>query len=305
MAGPPPIVYTPAGHTDQNVPQYPKWIQFLLIPILVLTIIVLGLVAYAMNIGRSGQKDQTEAGYYVYYIYEYGVDGAASLAFNIFACVWGMIVTVYIFLALGPVARLHFKWLIFALSILSCIFWLTAFAYIASFASNFKKFITDNEDSALFYYAGYSSSYSSGYSSGNIYGSGDDTLNTVLDVIKTIKNVQQIVAAAAGIGALVWILWMVFTSIYSIALFRGTSFNSGMVASAPAPSYEPKPGMPLQPMYPPEQPAYQQPMSPGPQGYAYAQPVAYPPLKPEPVFDPRLQNQVMTPPPQQPVYTNS
>ncbi|KAF3942068.1 hypothetical protein ABW19_dt0202968 [Dactylella cylindrospora] len=295
---PPPQQMQPQQHAagahneflSKERPEFPTWVAYLLIPILIFTLIVMGLTGYAVS------DPYLKTGY-------------DSLPFALFAASWGIIVTVYIFLAIGHMPHIHYKWIVFILAVLTCIWWLVAFAYLASQAREVMNYINTIDD----YYNSYSS-YGSGSSSDysdiindiidSYFGkakrdisrrksssSSSSYYSSALDEWNKYKTAGKCMAAAAGVGAIVWILWMIFTIFYSIALFRNVNFHSasGAVVAPPPVSYEPKTGIPL------EQPAY--PAVPVP----VASPVpAYGPVKPDPAYDPRVQTPFITPPPPQP-----
>jgi len=264
VAGPAPTTYAneaapnyaAAGTRSKNnflnreVPPVPNGLKFLLIPILIVTLIVLGLTSFVANYYSGGY---------------YTVGG--SIAFNIFATAWTIIVVIYFFVAFFGARHGHYRWIIFILLIFTVLWWLIAFAYLASNAHTLVSYVNGYNSYYSDYYNNYSYDYYDyGYSS--------------TSYVDTFSVVAYCAAAASGLGALVWIFWVVFFGIYTRAMFRTT----GSASSAPAPvpvSYgEAKPPIqPPQPVYQQHQNVapYQQPQYPSqlPQG-------SYPPNTPMP-----------------------
>ncbi|KAK6340817.1 hypothetical protein TWF696_009135 [Orbilia brochopaga] len=308
-------------------PPYPPWLRVLPPVILVFTIGVLAMVAYVVHTVGEG-KD--------------------SLGFNLFACSWGLIVTTYIILAMFQMPHIHYNYIILILSIFSCIWWLTAFAYLASdtrkvfdvidlvnsYASLYSSLIKRApghitldmaQINALLAAAAsaagtgkvkrQSTSYSSGF-----YGDFSSLLDGYLSAFETLKTVAKVMAGASAVGAIVWVLWMVFTIFFAIALFRSPSPGAANTAASyepkleqghlpqpqPASHYQPQPASPYQ--QPPVYPSVPIPGSTAPpadSSYAPVKPdgavFAAPAPAPTPTIipvDPRQQDEIfMTPPP--------
>ncbi|KAF3915844.1 hypothetical protein AA313_de0200483 [Arthrobotrys entomopaga] len=265
------------GFMSNQPPNYRPWLNFLIPVIMVLNLGVLAMVAYAAHKLHTGND---------------------SLGFNIFAAVWTLIVGAYFIVALFVMKHLHFKWIIFILSVLSCIWWLTAFAYLASQTRQLYQVINlVNSYSSLGSSYGYSFAKTGKFKRDlavafaaatavqkrytSLSGYGD--LDSYVKIFKTYKTVAAVMAGASAIGAIIWVLFMVFTILYALALFRGFSSSSGTIGGAPGATYEPK--VEMQPYAGPPAPV-------GQEGYA--------PTKPEAVaYDPRVQpgTEFMTPPP--------
>ncbi|KAK6528884.1 hypothetical protein TWF694_004115 [Orbilia ellipsospora] len=268
------------GFMSTQQPAVRPWLKFLIPVIMVLNLGVLAMVAYAAHELNTG---------------------ADSLGFNIFAAVWTLIVGGFFIVAFFVMPHLHFKWIIFILSILSCIWWLTAFAYLASQTHSIYQVIDlVNKYASLGSDYGYSFAKTSKFKRDLItlasaavqkrqYTGLDGSLSYYYAIFKTYKTVAAVMAGASAIGAIIWVLFMVFTILYALALFRGSS--SPAAAGAPA-TYEPK--VEMQP-YGGVAPPYTGPPAPAPVGQE-----GFAPTKPEAVaYDPRMQpgTEFMTPPP--------
>ncbi|EPS42692.1 hypothetical protein H072_3295 [Dactylellina haptotyla CBS 200.50] len=288
---PQPLPYQPTAHNtapekatgnsflSTEQPAYPGWLKFLPVAILILALGVIAMVGYVAHEFNSGTE---------------------SLGFNLFAGSWTLIVGTYLILAFFFMPHIHFRWIILILSAISCIWWLTAFAYLASNTRQVYQIINYiNQYSGSFggsSYYGYKGKFKRDvlmFTESMIVGSGLQkrqfstsdlsSLSGLLSAFNTLKTVAAVMAGAAGIGAIVWLLFMAFTIFYAISMFRGSPSPG-----AGAANYEPK--VEMQP-YNAQAPAYQPPVSA--EGYA--------PAKPEgaAIYDPRMTpgTEFMTPPP--------
>jgi len=146
-------------------------------------------------------------------------DSFTSLSFAVFACVWTILVGIYISLSFSVWRGSHYRWIIFILLILSTIWWLVAFAYLASDAKDALDAVKEFDASLALgsliqkrkSYAGSSSSYN----------------KKLADWYDNFRTASKGMAGASGIGALIWILFIVFTIFYSLGLFRKQ--NNGTV----------------------------------------------------------------------------
>ncbi|EWC46179.1 hypothetical protein DRE_04557 [Drechslerella stenobrocha 248] len=246
-------------------PEYPAWLRILPLAILVLTFGVLAMIAYVVNVSGTGEQ---------------------SLGFNLFACAWGILVLAYIILAIFSIPSIHYNWLILGLSVLSAIFWLTAFAYLASDTHKiFQAIDLINQYASL--YSSFSSfsfatkptvrraaaavagfkldfaeidalieaSKAGGLVKRQSY-RGDSGVSGIVEryfrEFETIRRASRVMAGAAAIGAIIWVLWVVFTVFYCIALRRS---SESAPADGAVASYEPKleqgqGQLPQQPIYP-------------------------------------------------------
>ncbi|KAF3906421.1 hypothetical protein ABW20_dc0105333 [Dactylellina cionopaga] len=264
-----------SGFMRAEKPAYPPWLGFLPPLILLFSLGVLGMVAYVAHTVN---------------------DGSSSLGFNIFACVWTLLVGTYLILAFWFMPQIHYRWIILILSVISSIFWLVAFAYLASDTHKVYQVIN-----LVNSYSSYGSGYYGGYSFAKTNGSGkvkravealglglekrQFSSTGLVDAYKLLKTIAAVMAGGAGIGA---ILFVVFTIFYGIAVFRGTSATPSPETATG--TYEPK--VEMQPYGGVQQPAYPP---------AVAQ-ESFAPIKPDgPGFiDPRQQTpgtDFMTPPP--------
>ncbi|KAF3919391.1 hypothetical protein ABW21_db0206401 [Orbilia brochopaga] len=287
---------------SRDRPAYPGWLRVLPPVILVFTVGVLGMVAYVVHTTGEGRD---------------------SLGFNLFACAWGLIVTPYIILSMFNMPQIHYNWLILILAGFSCIWWLTAFAYIASDARKIFQVI-DLIDS-------YSSLYS-----GSIIKRAASAMPGFITL--DFAQMDELLAAAKAAGVhsklkramsssyssdfygsysdlLSGVLWCVFTVVFAWSLFRSSSSTPAAVAS-----HEPKIEQGFNPQMDPQPYSQQQsypqtpvyPSVPIP-GASPAVESSYAPVKPDAAIfsapapaptptiipvDPRQQDEIfMTPPP--------
>jgi len=147
-------------------------------------------------------------------------DSFTSLSFAVFACVWTILVGIYISLSFSVWRGSHYRWIIFILLILSTIWWLVAFACLASDAKDALDSVK-LADRAL--------RQSSGY-----YYSPSRIPNSLLDWYSRFRTASKGMAGASGLGALIWILFIVFTIFYSIGLFR-KQYNGAVTYAQEAP----------------------------------------------------------------------
>ncbi|RVD88255.1 uncharacterized protein DFL_002446 [Arthrobotrys flagrans] len=223
-------------------PPYRPWLKFLPILILVFTAGVIAMVGYVVNFAGNGTQ---------------------SLGFSLFAGSWTLLVGTFLVLAFWNMSQIHYRWIIFILSVLSCIWWLTAFAYLASNTRESFKAIKLFEQ-----YSSYTNSY--GFDPSD-YGfrkrdlgairllEKRQSISQIYEIIRNLpkyKTVASVMAGAATVGAIIWVIFCVFTVFYAIALF----------------SSSPSPLAPVASMGPP--PVGQEQKT---ETYAYVQP-AYPPV---------------------------
>ncbi|KAJ6262376.1 hypothetical protein Dda_3184 [Drechslerella dactyloides] len=323
IGGAPPVQYTnaaPAAAPPGTMaadskklmtterPAYPEWVRFLPPVILLFTVGVLAMVAYVVHTTDTGQD---------------------SLGFNLFACAWGLLVTPFIIVATFTHPRLHYTYLILVLALFSCIWWLTAFAYLASDTKKVMDVIKLIESYASLY--GSSSSIfkraamalpghiamdfakidgllaaakDGGLVKRASYGSVSGILQEYYKEFQTLKTVSKVMAGAAGLGAIIWILWVVFTVMFIIGLARGSRSSPGVAGT-----YEPKieQQQQFQPQYqptatqlgqPPVYPTMPPPAAMDSSSYAPVKSEGFAPSQPTIIpVDPRAQEQFITPPP--------
>ncbi|KAK6521415.1 hypothetical protein TWF506_001633 [Arthrobotrys conoides] len=224
-------------------PPYRPWLKFLPILILVFTVGVIAMIGYVVNVAG---------------------DGTQSLGFNLFAGAWTLIVGTFFILAFWNMPHIHYRWIIFILSVLSCIWWLTAFAYLASNTKQSFDVIKILEQYSS--YSGSSFSFDPsdyGFRKRDLATLGllekRQSVSQIYDYIRNLpkyKTAASVMAGAATIGAIIWIIFCVFTVFYAMALFSNSS------------SSQPAPIAPIGPV-----PVGQEPKT---ETYAHIQPV-YPP----------------------------
>ncbi|KAK6350860.1 hypothetical protein TWF718_004042 [Orbilia javanica] len=241
-------------------PAYRPWLKFLPIVIVVFTVGVIAMIGYVVNVVGTGTQ---------------------SLGFNLFAGAWTLIVGTFLILAFWNMPQIHYRWIIFILSALSCIWWLTAFAYLASNTKDSFKVIKLLES-----YRSYTNNYSFDPSDYGIrkrdlaaIGLLEKRQSSVSEIYEYIANLPKyktaasVMAGAAAIGAITWVIFCVFTIFYAIALFSTTS-NSQL---APVTPMGPPPVAQKVETYAHVQPTY--PPAPAPNA-----PFAGQPIRPESTF---------------------
>ncbi|KAF3078530.1 hypothetical protein TWF569_002794 [Orbilia oligospora] len=222
-------------------PPYRPWLKFLPILILVFTIGVIAMIGYVVNVVG---------------------DGSQSLGFNLFAGAWTLIVGTFLILAFWNMPHIHYRWIIFILSVLSCIWWLAAFAYLASNTKQSFEVIKILES-----YSSLSSTYSFdpsdyGFRKRDLSALGllekRQSVSQIYEYIRNLpkyKTAASVMAGAATIGAIIWVIFCVFTVFYAMALFSSSPSQPAPAAPmGPVPvGQEPKieTYANVQPVYPP------------------------------------------------------
>lgn len=138
----------------------PAFLFWIRIAILVLSVLVLGLIAFSLS------------------VWTVVVD---AFAFGIFCCIYNFIVGGYLIVSVARFVNFWNCWAVLALDIIGVVFWLAAWASMASWASS-KKFLGGAR---------------SGLFSSFIMRRSDHPYNKH-------KGSWQAAAAASGLGALIW-----------------------------------------------------------------------------------------------------
>ncbi|KAI1261036.1 hypothetical protein F5Y18DRAFT_403150 [Xylariaceae sp. FL1019] len=168
------------GLLARGAPRLPKYTLYIVGATILLSVIVLALAAYAQSLsGRSS------------YYYDSGIAG-----FLIFVAIWTWLVFGGIFGLEKYLPRFYYRVGVLVAQILTIIFWLSAWAWAASWAAYILSF-----DS----YAGFD----------GIGGS--------------LKAFGQSIGACAGIGALIWIMSIVVLFIFSRACTNDTNTSTADV----------------------------------------------------------------------------
>ncbi|KAK6507096.1 hypothetical protein TWF481_005545 [Arthrobotrys musiformis] len=225
-------------------PAYRPWLKFFPILILVFTVGVIAMIGFVVNSVGTGTQ---------------------SLGFNLFAGAWTLIVGTFLVLAFWNMPHIHYRWIIFILSVLSCIWWLTAFAYLASNTKESFQVINLLES-----YSSYTSFDPSDYGfkkrglseamgTVSMLGKRQSSVSQIYDAIKNLskyKTAASVMAGASAIGAIIWVIFCVFTVFYAMALFSRSSSSApaavtpmGPVPVAQEPKIETYAN--VQPVYPP------------------------------------------------------
>ncbi|KAK6534565.1 hypothetical protein TWF281_005878 [Arthrobotrys megalospora] len=222
-------------------PPYRPWLGFLPPVILAFTVGVIAMVGYAawaLN------------------------DGSQSIGFNLFTGVWTLLVGTYLVLAFWVLPNIHYRWIIFILSVLSCIWWLTAFAYLASNTRDTFRAID-----LLDPYSSYTNTNPYSFDPSD-YGFRKRDLDAIKSLGKrqststllyyirrlpTLKKAAGTMAGASAIGAIIWVTFCVFTVFYGISLFSGppSSAPAPMAPAVGAPEQKIETYAHVQPTYPP------------------------------------------------------
>jgi uncharacterized membrane protein len=188
------------SYTAQHVVDQPPWIKFIRIAQVSLSVLILALAAFALSAIPYGNT--------------FGTFG-----FNIFTCMFTLIVGAYLLITPLRAPKLYNCWAALVLEIFGVIFWLSAFATLASWASlglltvgSLRK--RDAKKS--------SSSSSSSSSSNDVFGSDylDNITKEAEERYARYRAGWRCAGAAAGLGGIVWILFMITLITYSIFLHR-------------------------------------------------------------------------------------
>ncbi|KAG0134856.1 hypothetical protein HOY82DRAFT_583896 [Tuber indicum] len=161
------------SYTAQHVVDQPPWLKFVRVAQVSLSVLILALAAFALSAIPYGNT--------------FGTFG-----FNIFTCLFTFIVGAYLLVTPLRAPKLYNCWAALVLEIFGVIFWLSAFATLASWASlglltvDYLDNITKEAEER---YARYRAGW-------------------------------RCAGAAAGLGGIVWILFMITLITYSIFLHR-------------------------------------------------------------------------------------
>ncbi|KAK6361898.1 hypothetical protein TWF730_005607 [Orbilia blumenaviensis] len=244
-----PMVSDPdKAFLSNSRPPYRPWLKFLPILILVFTVGVIAMVGYVVNTVNNGTQ---------------------GLGFNLFAGAWTLIVGTFFILAFWNMPHIHYRWIIFILSVLSCIWWLTAFAYLASNTKDSFQAINLLEQ-----YSSYTSNFDPsdyGFKKRDLAALGmlerRQSYSALYEYVRNLKKYKKaasVMAGASAIGAIIWVIFCVFTVFYAMALFSSAPStpapNAPMGAPPVAQEQKIETYAHVQPAYPPT--AVAQPMRP-------------------------------------------
>ncbi|RPA89965.1 hypothetical protein L873DRAFT_1754406 [Choiromyces venosus 120613-1] len=183
------------AYTDQHVVEQPPWLKFIRIAQVGLSVLILALASFALSAIPYGNT--------------FGTFG-----FNIFTCLFTFIAGAYLILTPLKSPKLYNCWAALVLEIFGVIFWLSAFATLASWASlglltvhalgkrDVKKSTSSSNDGQ--------------------FGS-DIWSSTSKEMEARYARYQagwKCAGAAAGLGGIVWVLFMITLITYSIFLHR-------------------------------------------------------------------------------------
>ncbi|TGJ80742.1 hypothetical protein E0Z10_g8027 [Xylaria hypoxylon] len=177
-----------SGLVARGVPSLPKFFIYIVVSIILLSIVILGLAAYAESLSGN-------------YYYESGVPG-----FLLFVTIWtwlvygGMLATQYY----AP--QFYYRIVVLVGQILSAIFWISGWAWAASWAAYILSF---------------------------------DNYNSYDRIRGSWKAFGQTTAACAGIGALIWVLSIVALVAFCSACTRSSAsapINNIELANASKPN---------------------------------------------------------------------
>ncbi|KAG0635748.1 hypothetical protein HOY80DRAFT_980515 [Tuber brumale] len=183
------------AYSDQHVVDQPPWLKFIRIAQVSLSLLIIALAAFALSAIPYGNT--------------FGTFG-----FNIFTCLFTIIVGAYLLITPLRAPKLYNCWAALVLEIFGVIFWLSAFATLASWASLGLLTVgaLRKRDAKK----------SSSSSSNNNFGS--DYLDSLTKDAEAryarYKAGWRCAGAAAGLGGIVWILFMITLITYSIFLHR-------------------------------------------------------------------------------------
>ncbi|KAI3343010.1 hypothetical protein F4824DRAFT_127161 [Ustulina deusta] len=159
------------GLVARGVPALPKIFTYIVVLIILLSVIILGLAAYAESLSGT-------------YYYESGVPG-----FLIFVSIWTLLVYGGVFAVANYAPQLYYRIGVLIGQLLSVIFWISGWAWAASWAAYTLSF--DNYDS---------------YD----------------PILGAWKAFGQTTAACAGIGALIWVLCITTLIFFCSACMRSS-----------------------------------------------------------------------------------
>ncbi|PWW76197.1 hypothetical protein C7212DRAFT_279134 [Tuber magnatum] len=167
------------AYTDQHVVEQPPWLKFIRIAQVSLALLILALAAFALSAIPYGNT--------------FGTFG-----FNIFTCIFTFVVGSYLLLTPIKAPHLYNCWAALVLEIFGVIFWLSAFATLASWASLGLLTIDNIFDSDYF----------------------EEQKKEAEERYARYQAGWRCAGAAAGLGGIVWILFMITLITYSIFLHR-------------------------------------------------------------------------------------
>ncbi|RWA03575.1 hypothetical protein EKO27_g11527 [Xylaria grammica] len=176
------------GLVVRGVPSLPKFYIYIVVSIILLSIITLGLAAYAESL--SG-----------HYYYDSGVPG-----FLIFVSIWSLLVYGGMLVTQYYAPQFYYRIGVLVGQLLSAIFWISAWAWAASWAAYILSF---------------------------------DNYNSYDEIRGSWKAFGQTTAACAGIGALIWVLCIVSLGAFCSACTRRSApapINNIELASIPKPN---------------------------------------------------------------------
>jgi len=177
--------------TARHYVQQPTWLTFVRIAQLLLAFLILALVSFALSAVPGG-------------------NAFGTFGFNIFCSLYTFITLGYILVTPRKAAHLYNCWAALVLEIFMVIFWLCAFATLASWSSAWvlwdaltKRSYDDNSYSSSFDDDSYSSA-----------------LDAAADALAKFRAGWRCAAAAGGLGGILWILALVSLVTYSVFLHR-------------------------------------------------------------------------------------